>query len=240
MKIFNKIFGMMLVIVLVSCSNDDDNVKTQPITHENLLLKTTDEDGLVNTYTYDSDNKLVNYKLNGNAYNPSRDYNFIYNENGTLNKVIQAVGGAVINEYFYDSNKKLIKQIANKVNIYEYAYEGNVLSVNLKNTSTNSRSRESYTYNEKGNIIEVKSYSQITDVNPEGTYSGVVNYTYDNKKRSSSSLPIAFLFPASVNNIVTTQYNGGAVYTSKYEYNTDDFPIKRTDSFTRVYEYKQL
>ncbi|MEO8237915.1 MAG: hypothetical protein ABI793_17600 [Flavobacterium sp.] len=240
MKIFNTIFRMMLVsLVMISCNKDDDSTATE--THENLLLKTTDDD-LISTYTYDSDNKLVNYKLNGNAYNPAKDNNFAYNADGTLTKITEGTNSAsVVSEYFYDSNKKIIKILGRDgIDIYTYTYNGNVITEIYKFTPTNLVRSSVYTYDGNGNITNVKYYKDITDANPSGTYSGVINYTYDNKKSATSSLPEAFLFPTSVNNIKTTQYNGGEIGTSQYEYNTDDYPTKRTDSYTRLYEYKRL
>jgi hypothetical protein len=243
METFKKKIAIVLLMVFaISCSNDSaSESELEPQTRKNLLLKTTDDDGLISTYTYDSSNKVANYKLNGNMYNPSRDFNFVYNEDGTLHKVTQASDGTSVSEFFYDSNKKLIKKTGNNgIDLYEYVYNSNVLTVNYRYTITNSGWREVYTYDVNGNILEIKTYSNATDADPNGTYSGVIDYTYDDKKSASSSLPQEFLFPNSVNNIKTTQYDGGTIGTSQYEYNTDGYPTKRTDGFIRMYEYKQL
>lgn len=243
MKNNTKIFAAIIICLLaISCSNDDEKPETQPEVHLNLLLKTTDsDDGLTSIYTYDNNNRLVNYKRNGTANNPAKDQNFAYNADGTLNKITEAANNSIVSEFFYDSNKKIIKQIGrNGIDLYTYVYNGNTITVNYRFTTTNSGWREVYSYDEKGNMTEGKSYTEANDVNPEGKYSGVINYTYDDKKNANSSLPYGFYFPASVNNIKTTQYNGGEIGSSQYEYNADDYPTKRTDSYTRLYEYKRL
>lgn len=239
MKLLKKIFALVLVaIVAVSCSKDD---ASEPQTHTNLLLKTLDsDDGLMSTYTYDSSNRLSNYKLNGNASNAPRDYNFAYNADGTLNVVTEATGGAIVVKCFYDADKKVIrKEGRNGIDIYTYTYSGSVVTENYTFTINNSGFRQLYTYDGNGNITEIKSYT-TTAADPVGTYSGNVLYTYDNKNNSNSSIPAAYRFPTSVNNIKTYQYSGGGIGSSTYEYNSDNYPVKRIDSYTRTYEYRQL
>ena len=242
MKKSSTIFAAIIIFLLaISCSDDEKSETQQEEVHKNLLLKTTDsDDGLTNVYTYDENNRVVNYKRNGSANNSAVDQNFTYNADGTLHKIIQTDGTPVM-EFFYDADKKITTKIGrNGLDIFKYTYNGNVITEDYRFTTTNEGWRQVYTYDENGNIAESKSYLKTSDANPEGTSSAVVTYTYDDKKRATSSLPEAFLFPVSVNNIKTSQYNGGAIGSSQYEYNADDYPTKRTDSYTRTYEYKRL
>jgi YD repeat-containing protein len=247
MKNRTNFFAVIVIFLLVfsSCSKDETpetQPEVQPKTHQNLLLKTTDsDDGLTSIYSYDSNNRLENYKRNGSTNNPAANQNFVYNADGTLQKVVQAADGNLDLEFFYDANKKIIKKIGrNGIDIFKYTYSGNAITEDYRFTTTNEGWRQVYTYDGNGNITEMKSYSNTSEANPEGTSSVVINYTYDDKNRATSSLPDAYLFPSSVNNIKTTQYSGGAIGSSQYEYNADGYPIKRTDSFTRIYEYKRL
>jgi hypothetical protein len=237
MKNFKIILAFLLTsIFFISCSDESGSNQT----HKNLLLQWSDKDnGLKADYTYDSDNKLINYKLNGNANNPSRDYNFSYNADGTLDELINASSGEILQKYTYNSDKKLIKMEGGS-NVHNYTYSGSEVTDNYRYSVTNTGWREVYTYDSKGNIIEAKSYSNASDANPLGTYSGIITYTYDDKNNAQSSVPSAFLFPNSVNNIKSDNYDneGGEVYT--YEYNADNYPVKRTGYDVRTYVYQRL
>ncbi|MES2748497.1 MAG: hypothetical protein V4648_08955 [Bacteroidota bacterium] len=241
MEILKKIIAIVLVsIAAISCSKDDD--ASAPQTRTNLLLRTTDsDDGLTMDYTYDSNNRLVNFKRNNTVNNPALDQNFTYNADGTLHKISHAVGGATIAEFFYDANKKIIRKEADGgTNVYIYSYNGNEVTENYRYTPTNTGFRQLYIYDDNGNISTVMIYTNTSDANPLGTYNGTINYTYDTKNSATSSLPKGFIFPTSVNNIKTTQINGGGIGQSNYEYNADNYPTKRVDSYTRTYEYQQL
>lgn len=232
--------AIAICLMMFSACSKDETPEILPEVHQNLLLKTTDSGGLISTYSYDNNNRVVNYKRNGNANNFVEDNNFIYNADGTLQKVVETDNDASVVEIFYDADKKIIKKIErNGIDIYKYTYSGNVITEDYR-FDNNKGWRQVYMYDANGNIAEIKSYTNTSDANPEGTYSGVINYTYDDKKNARSSIPQGFLFPASVNNIKSTQYNGGAIESSQYEYNADGYPTKRTDSFTRIYEYKRL
>lgn len=242
MKNSIKIFTAIIISLITFSCSDDEKSETQSDIHQNLLLKTIDsDDGLTSIYSYDSNNRLENYKRNGSANNPAVNQNFVYNADGTLHKIVDADNDAPITEFFYDANKKIATKVGrNGIDIFKYTYKGNVVTEDYRFISTNKGWKQVYTYDRNGNITEIKSYSNTSDANPEGTYSAVINYTYDDKKTATSSLPQAFLFPSSVNNIKTSKINGGAIGSSQYEYNADGYPTKRTDSFTRIYEYKRL
>ena len=243
MKNFKIIFGWILVsILIVSCSKDDTpETPLKPDLRKNLLLKWSDsDDGLVGTYTYDNSNKVINFKLNGNVSNAPRNYNFIYNADGTLDKLLNAVDGTVIEKYTYNGDKKLIKK-EDSQNVHQYTYTGNEVTDNYRSLATNSGWRQVYTYNSNGNLGQIKTYSNTSDASPLGTYSGVSKYTYDDKINASSSLPFVYMFPGSmVNNVKTNQYNNDAPTTNTYEYNADNYPVKRTSDYVKTYEYKRL
>ncbi len=238
MKNTYKIFGLlMLVLLTASCSKDDDAVYVKKT---NLLLRVVDSDGLISTYTYDTNNRLVNYKQNGNASNPSKDHNFTYNSNGTLDKITEAAGGALVMKYFYSGTKVVRKEGRNGLDVYQYSYSGNNVTENYIFTTNNTGFRNVYTYNAAGNISQVEYYTNVSVANPLGTYAATETRNYDDRKNAYESLPAAYLFPSSVNNEKSYQANGGPLNSYVFEYNADDYPSKRTSGFTRVFEYRQL
>ena len=242
MKTLKLIFAItFLSLFAISCSKDES--EQTPETGKNLLLKWSDSDnGLTGTYTYDNNNKLINHKVSGGANHIPRDYNFIYNADGTLDQLLNATNGTLLEKYTYNSEKKLIKKVIDNDFQYTYTYNGNEITSNYRNLVTNYKFRVVYTYDSKGNNTESKSYMDVSDANPLGSYSAGYKYTYDDKNNASSSVPFAFIFPESVvNNIKTEQYDDDTPKTSTFEYNADNYPVKRTDgNSVRTYEYKRL
>lgn len=225
--------------LLFSCSNDDQSAEAyQPKT--SLIVKTTDSDGLVIDYTYDTNNRLVNLKRNSNASNPAQDRNFTYNTDGTLNEIREASGGGLVMKYFYSGNKVVRKEGRNGLDVYLYSYSGNTVIENYRFTTTNSGFRNVYTFDNQGNISQVEYYTNASNADPLGTYSATETRNHDNKRNAYESLPAAYLFPYSANNEVSFQANGGPLNTSVLEYNADNYPSKKISGFTRLYQYRQL
>lgn len=242
MKILKSIFAITFFsVIAVSCSKDESPEKPlNPEARKNLLLKWSDaNNGLITTYTYNANNQLETYKLNGNAYNSPRDYSFIYNADGTLKQLINALNGSVLQTYTYNSDKKLITKVGGQ-NVHHYTYNGSEVIDNYRFSVTNTGWREVRTYDAKGNVTEVKTYINASDANPLGTYSEIIKYTYDDKNNAFSSVPFAFIFPGSINNIKSNQYDNGTSEVYMYEYNADNYPVKRTGYDVRTYEYQRL
>lgn len=243
MEIIKKIIAIVLIsIVAVSCSKDEESINPEVEKRTNLLLKTTDSDGLISTYTYDGNNRLVNYKLNGDANNAARNHNFTYNTDGTLDQITEASGGALVMKCFYSTNKKIVKKEGrNGLDLYLYSYSGNKIIENYLYTPNNTGFRNIYTSDSNGNITQVEYYTNVNSGNPSGTYAQTVTETFDDKKNPYASLPTAYLFPDnSINNVKTSQYSGGGTLNVTYEYNADNYPTKRISGFTRNYEYQRL
>lgn len=243
MKILKTISYILLVsLTAVSCSKDDDEVTPVYQPRTNLLLKTTDsDDGLISTYTYDTNNRLVNYKLNGNAFNAARDHNFTYNADGSLNEIREASGGALVMKYFYSLNGKVVKKEGrNGLDVYNYSYSGNTVNENYTFTVDNTGFRNVYTYDTNGNVATETYYTNVNSGNPLGTFAQTITQTFDTKNSATSSLPAAYLFPTSVNNLIKMEYSGGGSLNIGYEYNIDNYPTKRMNGYNRIYEYIQL
>ncbi|MEO7047777.1 MAG: hypothetical protein ABI091_20940 [Ferruginibacter sp.] len=239
--------SLALSLVFTACKkskNEADN------THQNLLVKRTDSDGLIFIYAYDANNRMTSYTRNSNPYNPAQNYTFTYNSNGSLAEYFESnnhiKGKCTYNANGTIANKKeysVSGTVETLVNNYTYAYAGGITTESYVYSGTGNGFRNEYKYDVNGNNIEEKAYSNTTTADPLGTFSGTItNANYDAKKNPNSSYPSAFLFPGSAkNNSGALVYNPGGSETYSYEYNADGYPTKKT-SVTGVtnYEYIRL
>lgn len=244
MKAIKILSISILAIVLFSCSKDDDNAPAPEREHLNLLKKTTDsDDGLTRIYTYDNSNRCTGY-TSGVDVASTTQYAFHYDSNGRVTELTEDPAGVSTNtKYFYNAEGKLTrKEGRGGIDIFLYTYESSQVVEDYTFTVTNEGWRQIWSFDAKGNPIELKSYQNITTANPSGTYAGRIRYTYDDKKFSASALPWVLNFPdCPVNNQLTTQFNEAAAGPALgYEYNTDGYPTKMIGNYTRVYEYQRL
>lgn len=241
MNILKNTFAILALSILYSCSKDDVATTPQPTVDEpvSLLTKVTHtNDGLISIYSYDTNKRLINYKLNGNVNNAARNQNFIYNADGTLDKINNLVSQEVEAKYFYDTNKQLIKKEGRKAtDVYLYTYSGNQITEKYSFEGV-EKWIQIYTNSSNGNIVELNSFNQITAANPNGLLTGTFIYTYDDKKAAKLSFPKQFLFPnANKNNVLTQKYNANPVINYYYEYNVKGYPIKSIND-NKTYEYQ--
>jgi hypothetical protein len=243
MKTLKKTFAILALIFTFSCSKDDNPTpQPTPVVAEviSLLTKTVDsDDGLTSTYTYDNAKRLINFKRNAVGNNPAKNQNFTYNTDGLLDQITDVSNGSIISKNFYDADKKVIKkEERNASDVFNYSYSGNQITEKYAFNGVASWIQV-YTYDAKGNVLELKTYDKITAANPNGVLSGTSIFTYDDKKNASLSLPIQYLFPkTNVNNEVSVKYNSAAVVTTNYEYNEKGYPSKRITNYTRTFEYQ--
>lgn len=244
MKTLKTIFAITLLsIFATSCSKDDDSITHEPA-HKNLLIKSTDsDDQSYKTYVYDTNNRLTSFTQVLPLSSYSREFSFSYNSFGKISEYIDVTNSETLEKYFYNTegSKLIRKETGDGEHIHTYTYENNQVTDNYRQTSVGTGWREVYTYDSKGNVIELKSFSNTSDSNPIGTLSYTDKYTYSAKNSARSSIPKEFYFPFTyINNIETQQYNDGSVYTYNYEYNQDNYPTKVIGNYTTTYEYKRL
>lgn len=243
MKTLKRTLAILALSIVCSCSKDDVAATPQATANEpvSLLTKTADsDDGLTFTYSYDANKRLINLKSNGsNINNPAKNQDFIYNADGTLDKINNLLSQQIETKYFYDADKRIIKKEArNGADVYLYSYSGNQI-IEKYLFGGMDKWIQIYTNNSDGNVSELKSFNQITAANPNGLLSGTFIYTYDDKKAINLAFPKQFLFPnINKNNILTEKYNSNPVYNYTYEYNTKGYPIKRITGYTRTFEYQ--
>jgi len=237
--------SLALGLVFTACKKNRDE---EPV-HKNLLIKRTDSDGLVFTYTYDAANRMSGYAMTSNPYNSARNYTFTYNANGSLAEYVEA-NSSLKGKLTYNPDGTLASKkeysvsgaVETLVNTYTYTYVGGMVNENYVYAPTGNGFRDECKYDANGNITEQKSYT-TTVANPAGTYSVTVTYgNYDNKNNASESYPAAFLFPISIrNNRGSLAYSTGGFDTYAYEYNADGYPTKRTmGTEISVFEYRRL
>lgn len=227
---------LTVMVLLFSCSKDDD----KPAEKVQLLIKTVDsDDNLTSIYTYNEAKQLTNINRNGSQNSASLNQNFTYNSDGTLAQVVNVSNGSVAEKYFYDNNKKIIKKEGRDgIDIYTYEYSANQVTEKYLYTPTSTAYNQVYTI-ENGNVSQLKVYTDVTPANPNGTLSGTFIYTYDTKNRATKSLPKEYLFPENnKNNVLTEKYNASPVLTYNWQYNDADYPITRSTSYVRSYQYQ--
>jgi YD repeat-containing protein len=247
--IMKKLMFLSLAFSLVftSCKKNKDDIEPA---HQNLLVKRTDNDGLIFAYTYDASNKMTGYTQTSNAYNPAKNFTFTYNSDGSLATYFESNsslrGKCTYNTDGTLANKKeysVAGAVETLVNTYTYTYAAGVTTQAYVYAATGNGFRDEYKYDAKGNVIEQKEYSNTTPGNPTGTYSvTITNTNYDNQNNPNSCYPSSFIFPrVAKNNTGILTYNPGGTGTFIYEYNADGYPTKRTQSTEiSVYEYRRL
>ena len=239
-------------LAFTACKKSNDVVEPA---HRNLITKITYDgavpaDRLMYTYTYDASNRMTTFARTSNPSNPSRNYTFTYNANGSLAEYFESIGNNK-GKYTYNADGTVATQkeysvsgaVETLYNTYTYTYAAGIVTENYVYSPTGNGFRQEYKYDVNGNNIEVKSYN-TTPANPAGTFSGTATYgNYDAQNNPNSSYPPAFIFPGSAkNNYRSLSYNSGGTATYTYEYNADGYPTKRSAGSTdvSVYEYKRL
>ena len=245
-KLIFAFIAMSITFNACKKETTEEVIKKEPA-HKNLLIKRVDNDGLVFNYTYDANNRLTNYTRTSNASNPSQNFTFTYNSNGTVAEMVNNNNSKTV--FSYNADGTISKRLeyngtgasATLVNTFLYSYAAGVVTENYIFAPTGGGWRDLYTYDLKGNLVEVKSYT-TTSSDPIGTFSSTTTYkNYDDKPYHASSVPAAFFFPnLSVNNVGTVSYTWGNIpYT--YAYNEDGYPTRKSDGTnTSTFEYKRL
>lgn len=184
--------------------------------------------GQVNVYTYDNLNRLKTVGPSTTVFEAEYDY---YNNN-LLKEIKQRNGNKSTFTYDGYSINTLIHTKANgsEINYFDYDYDGNgnITGQTVRQSSplaaygysydslnriaTSSQFNETYTYNNRGNRIALKS-DRMPDIP-----SGETNYTYDAWNRLTS----------------VSKSGGGQV---SYRYNGDGLLYERTENNTTVRYY---
>lgn len=195
-----------------------------------FVSKTTDELGNLTLYEYDN---LGRIKKVTNALNVISQY--VYNGDGTLNKLILGSGDAKQQaEYNYDDKKRLSKITLANGSVYSFAYDNynNVTSISLNGTVVFT-----YEYDlETGNIITQK-YGSYGDgyrfeYNSDGLITAVKYYFFYGR----SDVKFQYAYNSKKQLVRVTDANSNVI--AEYEYDDEGNIIKSSNAKKEiVYAY---
>lgn len=241
-----RLFALLIISLVLSCSKDDEG-EDRPL--QTLLSKSVTP-SQTTTYSYDSNNRATGFSVVFSDPTGNYSGSYSYNDSGQLAEVFYDAASTTEDSksiYFYNTNGQIIK-------IETYAVSGGVATLQ-------STSEADYGTNGKVSVYDAPSggssyltveYFLDADGNTTRQQSydpaGILivtteNSDFDDKHASSLSLPQTG-FVRNVNNYgtVTVTPTGGSpnVGTYTYEYNSDDYPTKRTTNTGSVVTYEYI
>lgn len=261
MKTFKNTIAIILIsIITFSCSKDDEIIAPPTVTASKKLLIKEYTDNYTINYTYDTNNRLTKITKQGQFDgNPSINlglFTFTYNTNGQLIEVLREYSGnanfAWKDKYFYSNNKlsKFIEERRNQntgffelysTNNYTYISDSIFDIITFREVQSDYRTRYTVT---DSNLTQLDQYDGITANNTTGTLSVSVVYSlFDSKNYIYSSFPKEYDNPSHIykNNHAKSQ-SGNYIRTFNFEYDADNYTIKKTDDSGVIinYEYKKI
>lgn len=223
---------LALSILFISCSSDDNSGGGQnPEPQSIRLKKITYSDGSTTNFIY---NNNILSEVIGVSQNQNLKREFIY-ENNKLVRLKKYVNNV------YQSNEDLFFQYTNSNITTSSGYESNILFSHQYQYNTLSQMTEDaqyddssycctnfYTYNSNGNISLIS--------NSENSFT--TTFSYDDKKN-----PLYYTYPEAYSKIKEISKNNiisESSITYNYEYNSDNFPLKKKLGTTdvEIYEYE--
>lgn len=255
MKTLKKTLLILSIILIISCSKDDEQVQT-PKTQTTLLSKINYSPTTYTKFLYDESNKLIfeeQVSSNGRVYNKTFVYSTKNKISETIRKQTPGLNSIIKQTYSYDSQDRIIEiksfvSTANLPNdfVLEYSdmfsYSTNNIEFTRKNVQNNySSQRTIFELNQNGNYTTVKYFSNMSATDPIGVLSTTSNLEYDTKNNLFANIPSEYLLSEKTKNNITKITNSGnsaSVLNFSYEYNQDGYPIKRNDEVTFEYIIK--
>lgn len=255
MKKINLLIALSLFmgIMFTACDKDEDN--NEPKEKKLYPTKITEyEDGVIDdiiTFEYNANKQLIKKDYGDNFYET-----YSYDSDGKLIEYREYYDNSldILDSMEYNGNAQLIKIQGYNNTVKEgwFTLEYNALGNVIKKTEYGSDGALvlyfTYLYDINGNMISEKYYwaeypSGVvsTDKYSENTY------TYDNKNNIYKSLGLPFIWETNINNFLNETYTEhyGDNYTSTdtytYIYNEDNYPTEYTEDNERILiEYQEL
>tara|TARA_R110002167_G_scaffold362349_1_gene581407 strand:+ start:377 stop:1222 length:846 start_codon:yes stop_codon:yes gene_type:complete len=220
MKILNKLYGILIILSFLSCSNDDNNLH-DIITKKPLSIKVSNSEGITWEYHFYYSGNLIT-KI---TYNSEDNHKFIYDSNNRLesieyynsdNKVDYYYSGNQLSSIkyklsrgytrdiylYYNSLGQINKSIRNENNEYENTYFYKYDSVNrLTETINELGASEKYNYDNANNPFK--------NVYPQMNHGWVFGYWIKGLK----------------NNLISNDNLYGEELFYDYIYDSDNYPI---------------
>lgn len=259
----HKLTLLLLAVLAISCSSDNDNDTPQEITPSYLLTKSNSTSAF-NTYKYNDANKLIEIDGADGSFTSTFNSTVTYNGSGKIQEELKIVSALFSTPsynriiYNYDAQgrlteKKYTQNSSATPAVYDhkqsliFEYNGSTITQKLViKGNTLPSSKTVLEFDKKGNALKITYYNKIDANTPDGVFFYSHTYTYDTKPNAESSLPLEYRFPnTSKNNPIKVieTYNSDAPTTSNIvlEYNEGGYPTKKSQSgIVSSYEYKKL
>ena len=234
-----------IALFMVSCSDDDTTPNNENPSESTVLLKKSisviDGETLTATYIYDG-TKLVKI-----TYSDGTSEDYTYTGDLITNKKYYENGLYQEDKYEYDANNRLKTHIMLSYDVewgnrYEYIYNQNG-TVTVKNYIGDMESQEqlndtSIITMANGNITS-KALYYGNDGSVTGTPDVLNELAFDNKnfplKNVKGYENMMLADDEGINNTVnytTTDPDGETTYVTSYTYNTNNYPVTSTETYT--------
>lgn len=262
-------FTLVVFVFLSSCSDDDFS---DEFASENLLSEVRMDKEIYYRYTYTESNLILEEKSKFHyskyQYNSKNqliqsdhywDERVASSNSGTLENAMQRTewvnpGNTKKDSYFsfeYQKSGNLEKRIVHRLNnkissfdLFRYNIQGKIDRRTWYDDG-NESGYDTYSYDEKGNLIKVERYHILQNGSHE--LQTTTEYEFDNKNNPYFSFR-NLLIPGqntNVNNIVKETYTlhfevdqfiqPVQITEYSYEYNSLDYPVKRSDGWEFIY-----
>ena len=259
MKKLNLLLGLLIVLITLACSSDDNNSVNNPPNESIKLLKQISwNDGYSEKYFYDSQSRLILTIHNDFAFadNSFNDSTFVEYVNSNISKILkrEQSGSNIVNTELifnnYNSNSasgtfKIFTDSGNNYSdlTFEYSFMNNLLkSYTRLNLDGTKNYEQIFNHNEDGNLTEWNEiwYSTNNQIN-NANYNSITEWDSGNKVTEklfawdSEYLPG---FVLSANNCLNL-IDSNTTYDYTFEYDNEGYVKKYTidngDFFTLEY-----
>ena len=242
-----KLFFISLLLLVFSCSKDDDAVPTENL----LLLKQIEKSGVVvGTFEYYPDNKLKQGKY--------------YLDDGSFwSKSVIEYNDDVVLVSSYDSNDELtgtahyIEEDDKTVKLERFGPSNELLYYILYGFSSGDCGHTSFEFYDSNGLLtkSEKDYldancSSIEKIFTDDVHTSTIEFTRDGKNAYSRSIQFDLIREEELGNLTkaeitynSMEYSPLGSITSTFEYNSDNYPISETRTLLDgsitdyVYEY---
>jgi len=229
-KLSKKLICIVLAVLLSACDRElDDGDIVFCNNNEHIKAQSSVDGEISYQYFYDRTGRLVE----------TSSSKLVYDKHGRLVRHESFAYGQRFSLYTYDRHGRISKfetfrKLSEKdqyMGMLVYEYEGlNIVRVNYYCDNNNKNHINVYTFDDRGNIVNIKYYNCVGHSEPK--LIDEISYKHDNYKnpfRVMSAIGITNLFP-NVNNIIEETYYHflGTSYTIvyEYEYNSNGYPVK--------------
>lgn len=231
--------SIFVIFILIAFSCDlEENENPVIVIPESLQIREVTRNGIVKSdYAYDDDDKIVTVRFydNTGVFSSKSDYDFLAEK--TVVKSFDKNQDPLLTSEYYEVDPLITRQDrfdaqGNLLNYFLYHYESANSCIYFK--------REEFS--ESDELISNLKYTFLDDncsfesikTNENGSLISTIRFIHDGKKRFNNAAANPKL-PISAGNIMEYSYADAdgevlpsSSYTSTFEYNASNYPIKET------------